>query len=150
VRCSIFHLATLTIKGSDLLLDHESCKMEYKHPILKKEHLAKLKASQLSMEPLNRRHRSAIIKVKLLFNGNTSQKDGEGAPRKTCTSILVRCFILHNLATSKDRGMQICVSILKGSKVMESKTPNLEGLLQTPCEVLYLHLAPLTARRTEP
>ena len=36
--------------------------------------------------------------------------------------------------------------MLKGSKVMESKAPNLEGLLQTPSEVLYLHLAPLTAR----
>ena len=34
----------------------------------------------------------------------------------------------------------------KGNKVMESKAPNLEGLLQTPGEVLYLHLAPLTAR----
>jgi hypothetical protein len=45
--------------------------------------------------------------------------------------------------------MQIYISILKGSKVMESKAPNLEGLLQTPCEVLYLHLAPFTARRTE-
>jgi hypothetical protein len=45
--------------------------------------------------------------------------------------------------------MQICISILKGSKVMKSKAPNLEGLLQTPCEVLYLHLAPLTVRRTE-
>jgi hypothetical protein len=32
--------------------------------------------------------------------------------------------------------MQICISILKGSKVMKSKAPNLEGLLQTPCEVL--------------
>ena len=36
--------------------------------------------------------------------------------------------------------------MLKGSKVMESKAPNLEGLLQTPSEVLYLHLAPLTPR----
>jgi hypothetical protein len=45
--------------------------------------------------------------------------------------------------------MQICISILKGSKVMKSKAPNLEGLLQTPCEVLYLHLAPLTASRME-
>jgi C4-type Zn-finger protein len=35
----------------------------------------------------------------------------------------------------------------KGSKVMESKTSNLEGLLQTPGEVLYLHLTPLMARR---
>ena len=32
---------------------------------------------------------------------------------------------------------------------MESKAPNLEGLLQTPYELLYLHLAPLTAKRTE-
>ena len=39
--------------------------------------------------------------------------------------------------------------MLRGSKVIESNTPNLEGLLQTPCEVLYLHLAPLTARRME-
>ena len=30
---------------------------------------------------------------------------------------------------------------------MESKATNLEGLLQTPYEVLYLHLAPLTAKR---
>jgi hypothetical protein len=37
--------------------------------------------------------------------------------------------------------------MLRGSKVMESKAPNLEGLLQTPFEVLYLYLAPLTARR---
>ena len=43
--------------------------------------------------------------------------------------------------------MQICISILKGSKVMESKASNLEGLLQTPSEVLYLHIAPLMARR---
>jgi hypothetical protein len=42
--------------------------------------------------------------------------------------------------------MQICIPILKGSNVMESKAPNLEGLLQTPSEVLYLHLAPLTAK----
>ena len=45
--------------------------------------------------------------------------------------------------------MQIYIAMLRGSKVMESKAPNLEGLLQTPCEVLYLHVAPLTARRTE-
>jgi hypothetical protein len=45
--------------------------------------------------------------------------------------------------------MQICILILKGSKVMKSKAPNLEGLLQTPYEVLYLHLAPLMVRRTE-
>ena len=43
VRCSTFHLATLMVKGCDLLLYHESCKMEYKHPILKNEHLANLK-----------------------------------------------------------------------------------------------------------
>jgi hypothetical protein len=36
--------------------------------------------------------------------------------------------------------------MLKGSKVMESKAPNLEGLLQTPGEVLYLHIAPLTCK----
>jgi hypothetical protein len=30
---------------------------------------------------------------------------------------------------------------------MESKAPNLEVLLQTPDEVLSLHLAPLTAKR---
>ena len=42
--------------------------------------------------------------------------------------------------------MQICISMLRGNKVMESKAPNLEGLLQTPCVVLYLHLAPPTAR----
>ena len=36
--------------------------------------------------------------------------------------------------------------MLRCSKVKESKAPNLEGLLQAPCEVLYLHLAPLAAR----
>ena len=59
-----------------------------KHPILKNEHLADLKHPQSSMEPLNKREtddyrssvntrsvrRSAIIKVKLLFNGTTSQR----------------------------------------------------------------------------
>ena len=55
-----------------------------KHPILKNEHLANLKHPQSSMEPLNRREpddyrsfvntRSAIIKVKHLFNGSTSQR----------------------------------------------------------------------------
>ena len=39
--------------------------------------------------------------------------------------------------------------MLRGSKVMKSKASNLEGLLQTPCEVLYLHLAPLTASDCE-
>ena len=42
--------------------------------------------------------------------------------------------------------MQIYISMLKGSKVMESKAPNLEDLLQTPGEVLYLHLAPLKTK----
>jgi hypothetical protein len=37
--------------------------------------------------------------------------------------------------------------MLRGGKVMESKAPNLEGILQTLDEVLYLHLAPLMARR---
>ena len=55
---------------------------------MKNEHLANLKRPQSSMEPLNRRkpddyrssvntrsaRRSTIIKVKLLFNGSTSQK----------------------------------------------------------------------------
>jgi hypothetical protein len=45
--------------------------------------------------------------------------------------------------------MQIYILILKGSKVMESKAPNFEGLLQTFYEVPYLHLSPLTARRTK-
>ena len=76
------------VKGCDLLLDRESCKIEYKHPILKNEHLANMKHPQLSMGPLNKREqddyissinarsarRSAIIKVKLLFNGSTSQR----------------------------------------------------------------------------
>jgi hypothetical protein len=71
------------------------------------------------MEPLNRREpddyrssvnirsarRSVIIKVKLLFSGSTSPRDGEGAPHKTCTCISVRFFIFHNLATSEGRGM---------------------------------------------
>ena len=42
--------------------------------------------------------------------------------------------------------MQNCILMLRGSKVMESKAPNLEGILQTAYEVLYLYLAPLTAR----
>ena len=55
---------------------------------MKNKHLANLKHPQSSMEPLNRREpndyrssvntrlarRSAIIKVKLLFNGSTSQR----------------------------------------------------------------------------
>ena len=55
---------------------------------MKNEHLANLKHPQSSMEPLNRRElddyrysintrstrRSIIIKVKLLFNGSTSQR----------------------------------------------------------------------------
>jgi len=36
--------------------------------------------------------------------------------------------------------------MLRANKVMESKAPNLEGHLKTPCEVLYLHFAPLMAR----
>jgi hypothetical protein len=43
----------------------------------------------------------------------------------------VRCFIFHNLATIEDRGMQICILILKGNKIMEPKAPNLGGLFQT-------------------
>jgi len=88
VRFSTFHLVTLIVKGCDLLLDRESCKMEYNHPVLKNEHLANLKHPQSSMEPLNRREpddyrssintrsarRSAIIKVKLLFSGSTSPR----------------------------------------------------------------------------
>ena len=51
---------------------------------MKNEHLANLKHPQSSMEPQNRREpddyrssvntRYAIIKVKLLFNGSTSQR----------------------------------------------------------------------------
>ena len=55
MRFSTFNLATLIVKGCDLLLDRESCKIEYKHTILKNEHLANLKHPQSSMEPLNRR-----------------------------------------------------------------------------------------------
>ena len=58
----------------------------------------------------------------------------------------MRCFIFHNLATYEGQGVQIYISMLRGSKVMESKAPNLEGILQTPYEVLYLYLAPLTAK----
>jgi hypothetical protein len=43
----------------------------------------------------------------------------------------MRCFIFHNLATSEDQGMQIYILMLKCNKIMESKAPNLEGLLQT-------------------
>ena len=115
-----------------------------KHPILKNEHLTNLKHPQSSMEPLNRRElddcRSSVNKICKKICNQQGQapiqrqhlaKDGEGAPRKTCTSILVRCFIFHNLATFEDQGMQICISILKGNKIMKSKAPNLEGLLQT-------------------
>jgi hypothetical protein len=64
------------------------------------------------------------------MQSSSSSSCSTAAPHKTCTSIVsVRCFIFYNLATSEDRGMQICISILKGSKVMESKAPNLEGLL---------------------
>ena len=85
MRFSTFHLATLMVKGCDLLLDYESCKMyltvkgcdllldresykmEYKHPILKNEQLANLKHTQSSMEPLNKRElddcRSFINKI---------------------------------------------------------------------------------------
>jgi hypothetical protein len=55
-----------------------------KLPILNNEHLANSKHPQSSTEPLNRREpddcrssintRSAIIKVKLLFNSSTSQR----------------------------------------------------------------------------
>ena len=69
----------LTVRGT---------RWNIKHPILKNEHLANLKHPQSSMEPLNRREpddyrssintrsarRSTIVKVKLLFNGSTSQK----------------------------------------------------------------------------
>ena len=62
--------------------------VEYKHPILKNEHLANLKHPQSSMEPLNRREpddyrssvntrsarRYVIIKVKLLFSDCTSPR----------------------------------------------------------------------------
>jgi hypothetical protein len=44
VRFSTFHLATLTIKGCDLLLDRESYKMEYKTPNLEERAPQKLKA----------------------------------------------------------------------------------------------------------
>jgi hypothetical protein len=37
VRFSTFHLATLTVKGCDLLLDLESYKMEYKAPNLEEQ-----------------------------------------------------------------------------------------------------------------
>ena len=39
--------------------------------------------------------------------------------------------------------MQIYISMLRGSKVMESKAPNLEGLLQTPvrCFISILYLS---------
>jgi hypothetical protein len=44
VRFSIFLLATLTVKGCDLLLDRESYKMEYKAPNLEEQASNKLKA----------------------------------------------------------------------------------------------------------
>ena len=62
--------------------------IEYKHPILKNEHLTNLKHPQSTIRPLNRRElddhgssnntrsarRSTIIKVKLLFSGSTSPR----------------------------------------------------------------------------
>jgi hypothetical protein len=39
-----FHLATLTVKGCDLLLDRESYKMEYKAPNLEEQAPRKLEA----------------------------------------------------------------------------------------------------------
>ena len=44
MRFSTFHLATLTAKGCDLLLDRESYKMEYKAPNLEERVPHKLKA----------------------------------------------------------------------------------------------------------
>jgi hypothetical protein len=44
VRFSTFHLATLTVKGCDLLLDRESYKMEYKAPNLEERAPHKLEA----------------------------------------------------------------------------------------------------------
>ena len=68
--------------------------------------------------------RSAIIKVYLMLSGSTSQNLHLHLNE-------VQFFIFHNLATFEDRGMQINILILKGNKIMESKAPNLEGLLQT-------------------
>ena len=59
------------------------------------------------------------------------------APHKTCISISVRSFIFHNLATSEGWGMQICISMLKGAKIMESKAPNLEERAPLS-DVLYI------------
>ena len=42
VRFSTFHLATLIVKGCDLLLDRESYKMEYKAPNLEERAPRKL------------------------------------------------------------------------------------------------------------
>jgi hypothetical protein len=44
VRFSSFHLATLTVKGCDLLLDLESYKMEYKAPNIEERAPCKLEA----------------------------------------------------------------------------------------------------------
>ena len=44
MRFSTFHLATLTVKGCDLLLDRESYKTEYKAPNLEERTPRKLKA----------------------------------------------------------------------------------------------------------
>jgi hypothetical protein len=88
VRFSTFDLVTLTVKGCDLLLDRESYKTEYKASNLEERAPRKHEAPQSSMEPLNRREpddyrssvntksvrRSTIIKVKLLFSGNTSPR----------------------------------------------------------------------------
>jgi hypothetical protein len=71
------------------------------------------------------------------LQSSRSSSCSTAAPRKgwrrstSQNCISVRCFIFHNLATSEDRGMQICISMLKCNKIMESKAPNLECLLQT-------------------
>jgi hypothetical protein len=44
VRFSTFHLATLTVKRCDLLLDRESYKMKYKAPNLEERAPRKLEA----------------------------------------------------------------------------------------------------------
>jgi hypothetical protein len=50
VRFSTFHLATLTDKGCDLLLDRESYKMEYKAPNLEERAPHKLEAPLIKYE----------------------------------------------------------------------------------------------------
>ena len=94
-------------------------------------------STQSSMEPLNRREPWWFADLQEDLQSSRSSSCLGVAPHKTYTSILVRSFIFHNLATSEGWGMQICISMLKGAKIMESKAPNLEERAPLS-DVLYI------------